>query len=39
MMGTGAGHDAGILANAGIPHRHAVRPEPDRNLPLARGVG
>ena len=36
VLGTGAGHDAGILANAGIPDRDALRPQPHRRLPLAR---
>ncbi len=30
LLGTGAGHDAGILATAGIPTGDALRPQPDR---------
>ena len=35
VLATGAGHDAGILAAAGVPTRDAVRPQPDRGLALA----
>ena len=36
VLPTGAGHDAGILAAAGVPDRDALRPQPDRRLALAR---
>ena len=36
---SGAGHDAGVLAAAGVPMRDALRPQPERRRqPLARGV-
>ena len=36
LLPTGAGHDAGVLAAAGVPADDAVRPQPDRRLALAR---
>ena len=38
ILPTQAGHDAGILSAAGDPERDAVRPQPHRRLPLARGA-
>ena len=33
VLPTGAGHDAGILAAAGVTDRDALRPQPDRRRP------
>ena len=39
VIGTGPGHDAGILANAGVPGGDDLRPQPDRRVSHAGRVG
>ena len=38
LLPTGAGHDAGILAAAGVPDGDALRAQPDRRLAQPRGA-